>query len=260
MIKFNDKEKRILSITLASFGVVSICSGLIMNAQVKTIVNTKYTLTVKTQKIAETQAKTNEIKVKNLEVETNTPISVDIKDYLEEADTISPNVLKNLKLDTSLVNITQAGTYQYTVLYGKKKYVGTIKIKDKELPKINFTLKPTIKITTSGTIPTDKRYYINEEITDEVYNNIILDISEVVQHQKQPGIYTYTITYLDTKYQGKIEIVNDVITKTCPNDATKTNDNQCICSDNNKEYDEASNTCKDKNTNQQGTTGTTPTT
>ena len=32
-------------------------------------------------------------------------------------------VLKSLKLDTSLVNINQAGDYNYTITYKKKKYI-----------------------------------------------------------------------------------------------------------------------------------------
>ena len=120
-MKLNKKQIRTLSITLAIFGITLIGSSLIMNAQVKPIIETKYSVNVKTKHIEQAQAKTNEIKLKNLEIEINNPISVDIKDYLEDVDKISDDVLKSLKLDTSLVNINQSGSYQYTIKYKKKK-------------------------------------------------------------------------------------------------------------------------------------------
>ena len=62
MIKLNKKQIRILSITLASWSIFLILSGLIMNTQVKPIIKTKYTVNVKYRKIEQSQAKTNEIK------------------------------------------------------------------------------------------------------------------------------------------------------------------------------------------------------
>ena len=69
-----------------------------------------------------TQAKKNEIKLKDIVLEINNPISVNVVDYLENADQISQNVLSQLVLDTSLVNINQAGSYQYSIKYNKKRY------------------------------------------------------------------------------------------------------------------------------------------
>ena len=87
----------------------------------------RYTLNVEEKRISQAQAKTNEIKLKDIEIEINNPISMNIEDYLENINNIEMSVLKLLKLDTSLVNITQAGTYQYTITYNKKKYIGVIK-------------------------------------------------------------------------------------------------------------------------------------
>ena len=249
MSKLNKKQIRVLSITLASWSIFLILSGLIMNSQVKPIIKTKYTVSVQTKRIEQSQAKTNEIKLKNIEAEINTPISVDVKDYLEDTDKISDEVLRNLKLDTSLVNINEAGTYQYTIKYKKKKYVGTIKIKEKELPNVTITLK-TIKLKTKEALSSNPRTFIEGDIPDEVYNNLTLDISKVdTQNQ---GDYTYLITYKGVTYQGKVEvrdpgptIITPSTTTKCPDDA-KLDNNTCKCNDTNMEYDSTENKCKTK--------------
>ena len=127
-MKLNNKEKYILSGVLAVWGVFLVSSGAAMQKQIKPIIHTDYTLKVQSRKIPEAQAKTNEIKLKDVSVEINNPISVDVRDYLEDVDKIDEKVLKALKLDTSLVNINQAGDYQYTITYKKKKYIGKITI------------------------------------------------------------------------------------------------------------------------------------
>ena len=50
MMNFNNKQNRILSIILASWSIFLIISGIIMNHQVKPIINTTYTLKVETKK------------------------------------------------------------------------------------------------------------------------------------------------------------------------------------------------------------------
>ena len=217
MVNFNNKQKRIISIILASWSFFLIISGIIMNHQVKPIINTTYSLKIETKKIAEQQAKTNEIKLKDIEIEINNPISVDIRDYLENSDKISDTALKALKLDTSLVNINQAGTYQYKISYKKKTYVGSIKVKEKELPNVSFTLK-RIEITTfkeGESLSANPRSYIEEYITDEVYNNITLDISQVKPTIQ--GDYPYYIIYKGVTYQGKVIVRNPGPTVYTPN-------------------------------------------
>ena len=251
MESFSNKQKRILSITLTGWGIFFIGSGLIMDSQIKPIIKTKYNLKIEERKIAEAQAKTNEIKLKDLEIEINNPISVDIKDYLEEIDKLNPETLQNLKLDTSLVNINQAGNYQYNIIYKKKKYIGNIKIKEKELPNVTLTLK-TIKIKTNEALSGNPRSYIEGEIPDEVYNNLTLDISKVKTEVQED--YTYYIIYNGITYQGKIEVRDPgpiIITPkdkkeiTCPENTTKENDT-CICNNTEQEYDKETNTCKEK--------------
>ena len=202
-MKLNDREKRTFSIVLTIWAIFLIISGLIMNSQLKPEIQTTYSLNFEKRKIAEAQAKTNEIKLKEIEIEINTPLSVDVKDYLLDIENLNEDTIKSLKLDTSLVNINEAGSYSYKIIYQKKTYIGTIKIKEKELPNVTFTLK-TIKLQTKETISSNPRSFINEEISDEVYNNITLDISNV--DTSTQGDYTYYILYNGVTYQGKVEI------------------------------------------------------
>ena len=74
-MKLSKKQTRILSTTLTVFSVFMIGSGLILNTQTQPIIHTKYTVSVEKKKIAEAQAKTDEIKVKNIEIEL-VPINI----------------------------------------------------------------------------------------------------------------------------------------------------------------------------------------
>ena len=249
MKELNVREKRWFSIVLSSFGIFLIISGLIMNTKIKPLIQTKLDIQIEKRQISETQAKSNEIKVKDLEIEINHPISIDIKDYLEEIENLDETTLRSLKLDTSLVNINEAGTYEYKILYKKKAYIGKIKVKEKELPNVSFTLK-TIKIQTKDSLSENPRSYIKETVSDEVFNNITLDLSKV--DTSKQGDYTYYITYKGVTYQGTIEVRDPaptVIIKekeeeiTCPEDSTK-QENTCICNDVTKTFDTETKTCK----------------
>lgn len=201
----SSKDMKFLSFIIAFWGIIFIGSGLVMNKTYKPKEKIRYSLNIEEKIISQAQAKTNEIKLKDLEIEINNPISMNIEDYLENINNIEMSVLKVLKLDTSLVNITQAGTYQYTITYNKKKYIGTIKIKEKELPNVTFTLI-NLTLTTGDAVPTNPRNYIKEEITEEVYNNITLDISKV--NNQVQGNYEYFIKYNGTIYKGEIAYRN----------------------------------------------------
>ena len=251
-MKLSDLEKRTFSIVLTIWAIFLIISGLIMNNELRPEIQTNYTLNIEKRKIAEAQAKTNEIKLKEIEIEMNTPLSVDVKDYLLDTENLSEDTIKSLKLDTSLVNINQSGNYSYKIIYQKKTYIGTIKIKEKELPNVTFTLK-TIKLQTKETLSTNPRSFINEVISDEVYNNITLDISNV--DTSTQGDYIYYILYNGVTYQGKVEIRDpspiiippkeekEKEEKVCP-EGTTVDNNTCICLDEAKTYDEEEKSCK----------------
>ena len=248
-MELSKKQTRILSSTLAGISIFMIGSGLVMDSNSKPIIHTKYTVNVEKKKIAEAQAKTDEIKLKDLEIEINNPISVNIKDYLEDIDKIKESTIKALKLDTSLVNINQAGSYKYTITYGKKKYIGNIKVKEKELPNVTLTLK-SIKLNTKESLSSNPRTFIEGDISDEVYNNLTLDISKV--DTENQGDYTYYIIYKGVTYQGKVEvrdpgptIIAPETTTTCPDNA-KLDGTTCKCDDPNKEYNKDEKKCVEK--------------
>ena len=207
------KESRFLSLTIASCGLLLIGSGLIMINTVKQpTVKYNYSVSIKEQKIS--QSKTNEIKLKEMELEINNPMSLNIKDYIENADQIEPSILKSLKLDTSLVNINQAGTYPYTIKYKKKKYNGSFIIKEKELPQVELTLK-NLSLEKGAALSTNVSAYIVEDLTEEVRNNIIINLKDV--NTTQPGEYQYTVTYNNKIYTGKIWIYEKQPTIITPN-------------------------------------------
>jgi len=202
-MKLNNKEKTIIASVLGCWGIILISSGIVMNSKNKPVIHTKYTLDISERKIAETQAKTNEIKLKDIPIEINNPISVDVRDYLDNLENLNEETIKSLKLDTSRVNINEAGKYQYIVSYKKKKYLASVIVKEKVLPNIQFTLKD-ISITINEALSQNPSSYIKETLTDEILNNITLDLSEV--DTTKPQNYNYYIIYNNTKYQGKITV------------------------------------------------------
>lgn len=223
MVKLKTKELQILAIIISIWSFILIGSGISLNKQNKTTTKKTYSLSIKKEKIAESQAKINEIKLKNITITVNNPISVNVEDYLENANQISNDILSKLTLDTSLVNINQVGTYQYTIKYNKKIYTANIIVKEKELPKVDFTLK-NIEITLGDSISQNPRNYINETVSDEVNNALTLDLSQVTTNVA--GTYQYSITYKNTTYTGYITIKAPGPTIIGPNTATneKTDD------------------------------------
>lgn len=249
-MKLNVREIQILSIFVAVCGIFLIGNGIAMSGKEKTVTKLKYSLDVSEKQISQTQAKINEIILKDFTIEINNPISVNVKDYVVDSDKLNPKILENLTLDTSEVNITQAGTYHYTVKYNKKKYQGQIVIKEKELPDMTFTLK-NISLETGKAISTDPKTYITETLTEEVYKNITLDLSQV--NTQVQNDYKYYIIYKNTKYEGIISIRDKgptvilpqgsgVTIPACPSDAELKN-NTCVCKDSDKQYDQISKTC-----------------
>lgn len=204
-MKLSIKEKQILSITIACFGLFMTTSGLIMNKNDNPIIKTNYKLDVAIEK-STAQAKKVEIKLKDLEIDINTPLSVDVKDYIENVDQISEEVLNKLQLDTSLVKVTEAGNYKYSITYGKKKYLGNIKIKEKEV--ITTITAKTITIKAGNSLPGDIKEYIEEKLKDEDYKEIYLNLDEAKSKINVPGEYTYYMIYKGSRYDGKIIIEN----------------------------------------------------
>lgn len=201
MGKLTKKETRIISLALASWGVIMLGSGFTMKSMIKPTEVKKNDLEVIHKRVAE--IKTNEIKLKDMELEINQSLSVDVKDYLENLADIDQEVLKSLKLDTSMVKVNEAGSYTYTISYKKKKYNGTFTIKEKELPNVDLTIN-NLRLTIGSPLSTDKQVYIKETLTDEIKNNILIDLTAV--DTQKVGNYKYTVTYNGILYTGTIEV------------------------------------------------------
>lgn len=202
MGKLTIKETRIISLALASWGIILTGSGLTMNLMTKPVPVAKNDLNIIHKRVAE--VKSNEIKLKDIELEINEPLSVNVKDYLENANDIDDETLKVLKLDTSMVKTSEPGTYTYTVSYKKKKYNGTLVIKEKELPNVDLTVN-NLTLTIGSPLSTDKQIYVKETLTDEMKEAIIIDLTKV--NTTKAGNYEYTVIYNNISYTGHIEVI-----------------------------------------------------
>lgn len=205
------RKQKILTISLASWGIMLIGSGSIMQTMVKPIVKNKpQTIDVKLRKIE--NEKSNEIKLKDIEIEINHPLSLNIKDYLQSPSEIENKVLSKLKLDTSSVNINQAGTYKYVITYKQKKYNGQIVIKEKQTPIMEALTLKNPSIETNSVLSTNVQDYVNETIPAELINSIKLDLTNV--NAVKAGSYQYTITYNGKMYTGTITVYEPQKTET----------------------------------------------
>ena len=208
---------RIITISaLSLLGVLSIASGVMYNSLQANNVEEKILVVVEQKQVS--TEKDIDIKLKNLTIEVNTPLSVKIIDYLDSA--VSNEVLANLKLDTSNVNVTEPGTYNYTITYKKKIYNGIITVKEKELTNNNtlqsITLK-TVNVNIGTALSTDISNYVIEPLTDEIKSNMLIDLSNV--NVNKAGSYQYTIKYNNSIYTGTI-----TITESQPTLSTNIND------------------------------------
>ena len=204
-------DKKVRLIVVSSFtllGILCISCGCLYSKLDQENNNQTIALVV-SQKMQDNQKADFNIKLKNFEIETNTPLSIKIADYLEE--TVSDEVLANLKLDTSSVNVKEVGTYKYKVYYKKKEFEGTIKVIEKVAPTNqvdtisikSFTIK---KGTALSTNPAD---YITEPnpLTDEIKALLKFNFSEV--DINRPGTYQYTVTYNNSIYTANITVTED---------------------------------------------------
>lgn len=220
MGKLTNKETRIISIALASWGLILTGSGYAMQGMTNTKSEViKNDLEIVHKRVAE--VKSNEIKLKDIELEINNTLSVDVKDYLENIDEIDSDTLKELKLDTSMIKTTEAGSYTYTISYKKKKYNGTVVIKEKKLPEVDLTVN-NLSLTIGSPLSTDKQVYIKETLTDEVKESIIIDLTQV--DTQKAGTYKYTVTYNSILYTGNITVYEPQQKVLTPSNGTEDKD------------------------------------
>lgn len=222
-------DKKIRLVVVSSFallGVLCISCGCLYS-KLEEENNVKSIALVVSQKMQNTDNSNLSLKLKDLEIETNTPLSIKIADYLNE--TVNDEVLANLKLDTSSVNVKEVGTYKYSIYYKKKEFFGTIKVIEKVAPTNqvdsiaikSFTIK---KGTALSLNPSD---YVTEPnpLTDEVKALLKFNFQEV--DINKPGTYQYTVTYNNSIYTANITVTEDQennILSTGDNNTNKTED------------------------------------
>ena len=230
--KLSKKQRYIIVGVTAAWGLIFIGSGISMS-----FMNTPITKTTKELKITQKRVanmKSNEILLKPMEQEINQPISMNVKDYLENANDIDNKIINELQLDTSMVNVNQEGDYTYTITYKKKTFNGTFTIKEKPLPDMVLTLK-TLNLEVGSALSTDIQNYITETLTDEVKQNIKLDLTNV--NTAQAGNYQYTVTYNGRLYTGTITIYEPNKTENPtkkPDDTTSTDNTETETNDSDK--------------------------
>lgn len=200
----DNKGLKLLIFSLTFSGLLSTTSGIVLNSM--DIKPTKNKINVKVVEKQVSRIKTNVPVLKELEVEVNEPISVDVKEYIDNLDDIDHSVLRDFKLDTSLVNLTQPGKYTYTISYDGKKYTGNVVVKEKEKKTISLQIK-SLKFKLNEEIPTDVKQYVDTELTEEMLKAITLDISKV--NNKVAGDYQYTISYDNQVYTGIVNIYEE---------------------------------------------------
>lgn len=212
------KEKKniginILIASLAISGLISITTGAVLNKNLSKKDNKKIDIKVVQKQVA--KIKSNIPELKEITLEVNQPLSVNIEDYIDNLDDIEDKILKKLKLDTSLVNVTQAGKYTYTVNYKDKTYNGIININEKQLPIIENIILKDISIEKGKTLPTDISAYITTSIPEELKPSIKINTNKV--NINIAGNYQYTVTYNNKIYTGMINIYepqnNEIETK-----------------------------------------------
>ncbi len=201
-------NQKIRLITVSSFallGILCISSGTMYSKLQQK--NVKQTSLVIVQQKRISKKEDIILKLKNFEIEVNTPLSVKIADYLEEP--VKDEILVNLKLDTSNVNVTQPGVYQYVITYKQKEYNGSITVKEKQTPEnvlTSITLK-TINLKLGTPVPTDISNYVIEAVPEELKPQMKLDLSKV--NINVAGTYLYSITYNNSVYTGTITVTED---------------------------------------------------
>lgn len=191
----------VLIISLSISGIFSLTCGAVLN---KMSVKPQNKVNIKVIQKQVAKQKSNIPNLKEITVEVNVPISVNIKDYIENLEDIDEKVLEKFKLDTSLVNVTEVGTYSYTISYKEKKYNGIINVKEKELPIINNMTLKEINLELGSKLPQNLNDYIVETIPEEAKDKVIIDLSKV--NINVASTYQYTVTYNDKIYTGIIKV------------------------------------------------------
>lgn len=197
-----DNLNKLISGTLASLGILCIVSGMAMPNLVKFENNNVGKLEVNQKQV--TNAKTNEIKLRDINIEVGSTLSTNTADYLLNPGDIDESIINRLNLDISNVNNNSVGSYTYTITYNKKIYNGLVIVNEKPLPNVDSITLNSLSVEVNKELPKDINVYIKENLPVEVTSAIRLDISNV--KTDTPGNYLYSISYNGKLYTNTITI------------------------------------------------------
>ena len=200
-----NKGIKFLMLSLTFSGLLSTTSGIFLNSLDHKTESSKIDIKIIEKKVA--RIKSNVPILKDITVDINEPISVDVKQYISNIDDISASVLREFKLDTSLVNVTQAGKYTYTIEYKDKKYNGNVIVKEKELPAAVTLHIKNLSLKLNTELSTNINDYLETQLSEDVLKDVKLDTSKV--NTKVAADYQYTITYNNMLYTGTITVYEE---------------------------------------------------
>ena len=216
----NDKLNHLIVGTFTVLGTLCISSGLIMPNLVKFEKTNVGKLEVHQLRIS--NFKNNEVKLKDIEIEINNTLSLDVKDYLANPNDIEDSVIRRLKLDISNVNANEVGNYNYTITYNKKIYNGTVIVKAKPLPNVEAMTLKSLSYEINTQLSNDVSLYIQEAVSEEVKAGIKLDLSNV--DITTAGVYLYSVSYNGKFYTNTITIYEPKANATLKDNKIKTNE------------------------------------
>lgn len=196
----NLRNFTVLSFTF--LGGLCIISGITMPKIIRFEQSDVAKLSVTQKKVS--KCKSNEIKLKEITIQEEVPISTNVEEYLLTPDDIDEAIISRLKLDTSNVNISNIGSYTYTITYKKKIYNGTVNVIAKPLPQVESMTLNELSIEVGKELPKDIKSYIKEELSTDVINAIRLDTSNV--DILKPGSYLYSVSYNGKLYTSTVTV------------------------------------------------------
>lgn len=200
----NNINKRTINILIVSFaflGVLCILSGLIMPSFAlpkENVIN----FSINQERI-EPEVDSFVIRPRNLTKEIHQPMSENILDYLYDIHTLDENIIKELVLDISSVNIYEPGVYTYFIFHNDNKYTGSITVRERDLPRLDLTLR-SLSFERGSVIPTDINMFIEEVIPVELLSLMTIDLSNV--DTNVVATHQYTITFNGRLFTGTISI------------------------------------------------------
>lgn len=198
------KTRNITVLSLATLGLICVGSGSILtfsrqeNEKVATNSGLVYSERIKLTPVMQT-------------VKVNQTLPSRLRDYIKES--LNDEIIDKIKLDTSKVDISKAGTYEYTLSYKSQVFKGMVVVEDlivtKEETNLNTELtKITLKdivLYKGESLPTDISNYIIEPL-DPVTAGEIQFALPTPNITMQTGTYTYNVTFHNMVYTGTITV------------------------------------------------------